>query len=208
MVTTTTSPSKMQTKSSRQVSSPRYVVVPTIVHNIINNYKQYCKQFVSKIVNNPGGDFSTSTKTNGLPHAQTLAAAVGLSPASTGSGTNLTRTVTPRFRIQVHQLARCTLCVRTRLSVYACYPQHAAPNDDDPTPVPTNGTRGVTSMPMDLGSPSASGAGESEYASVGDSALDCFLGCIKEIATKRTGACPYNRPCAHQYVGKYQSCMV
>eukprot|EP01048_Picozoa_sp_COSAG05_P019018 COSAG05_NODE_2892_length_2535_cov_2.408867_5_plen_172_part_00 len=24
----------------------------------------------------------------------------------------------------------------------------------------------------------------------------------------RTGACPYNRPCAQQYVGKYQSCMV
>ena len=23
-----------------------------------------------------------------------------------------------------------------------------------------------------------------------------------------TGACGYNRPCAHQYVGKYQSCMV
>ena len=23
-----------------------------------------------------------------------------------------------------------------------------------------------------------------------------------------TGACTYNRPCAHQYVGKYQSCMV
>ena len=22
------------------------------------------------------------------------------------------------------------------------------------------------------------------------------------------GACGYNRPCAHQYVGKYQSCMV
>ena len=23
-----------------------------------------------------------------------------------------------------------------------------------------------------------------------------------------TGACGYNRPCAHQYVGKYQSCML
>ena len=23
-----------------------------------------------------------------------------------------------------------------------------------------------------------------------------------------TGACPYNRPCAQQYIGKYQSCMV
>ena len=23
-----------------------------------------------------------------------------------------------------------------------------------------------------------------------------------------TGACQYNRPCAHQYVGKYQACMV
>ena len=26
--------------------------------------------------------------------------------------------------------------------------------------------------------------------------------------TVATGAWPYNRPCAHQYVGKYQSCMV
>ena len=117
-------------------------------------------------------------------HTQTLAAAVGLTPGSTGSGTNLSRTITPRFRIQVHQLARCTLCVRTRLSVYACYTQHDAPNDDDPTPVPNNGTRDVTSMSMDLSSPS--GTGESEYATVGDSALDCFIGCIKEIATKRT----------------------
>ena len=25
---------------------------------------------------------------------------------------------------------------------------------------------------------------------------------------ERTGACGYNRPCAHQYVGKSQSCMV
>ena len=25
---------------------------------------------------------------------------------------------------------------------------------------------------------------------------------------RRTGACGYNRPCAQQYVGKYQSCMV
>ena len=48
MVTTTTSPSKMQTKSSRQVSSPRYAFVPNIV-------------------NNPTGEFSTS-HTNGLPH--------------------------------------------------------------------------------------------------------------------------------------------
>ena len=26
--------------------------------------------------------------------------------------------------------------------------------------------------------------------------------------SEHTGACGYNRPCAHQYVGKYQSCMV
>ena len=37
---------------------------------------------------------------------------------------------------------------------------------------------------LDLGSPTASA--ESEYAEVGDSALDCFIGCIMEIATKRT----------------------
>ena len=28
------------------------------------------------------------------------------------------------------------------------------------------------------------------------------------VAIRSTGACGYNRPCAHQYVGKYQSCMV
>ena len=28
------------------------------------------------------------------------------------------------------------------------------------------------------------------------------------LAFAHTGACGYNRPCAHQYVGKYQSCMV
>ena len=32
------------------------------------------------------------------------------------------------------------------------------------------------------------------------------LSCV--INAKTTGACGYNRPCAHQYVGKYQSCMV
>ena len=28
------------------------------------------------------------------------------------------------------------------------------------------------------------------------------------VKTMNTGACPYNRPCAQQYVGKSQSCMV
>eukprot|EP01048_Picozoa_sp_COSAG05_P008413 COSAG05_NODE_639_length_8156_cov_122.162840_9_plen_162_part_00 len=30
----------------------------------------------------------------------------------------------------------------------------------------------------------------------------------KRNTPANTGACPYNRPCAHQYVGEYQSCMV
>ena len=29
-----------------------------------------------------------------------------------------------------------------------------------------------------------------------------------DVCAEDTGACGYNRPCAHQYVGKYQSCMV
>eukprot|EP01048_Picozoa_sp_COSAG05_P022420 COSAG05_NODE_4477_length_1496_cov_3.491768_1_plen_87_part_10 len=33
----------------------------------------------------------------------------------------------------------------------------------------------------------------------------CHFDC-KSMTT--TGACPYNRPCAQQYVGKSQSCMV
>ena len=31
---------------------------------------------------------------------------------------------------------------------------------------------------------------------------------VVELVRWTTGACPYNRPCAHQYVGKSQSCMV
>ena len=34
------------------------------------------------------------------------------------------------------------------------------------------------------------------------------LGLTNAGLTFCTGACGYNRPCAHQYVGKSQSCMV
>ena len=33
-------------------------------------------------------------------------------------------------------------------------------------------------------------------------------GATAYVYTLITGACPYNRPCAQQYVGKSQSCMV
>ena len=33
-------------------------------------------------------------------------------------------------------------------------------------------------------------------------------GKVKQAGAHTTGACGYNRPCAHQYVCKYQSCMV
>ena len=29
-----------------------------------------------------------------------------------------------------------------------------------------------------------------------------------QLQSRSTGACGYNRPCAHQYIGKSQSCMV
>eukprot|EP01048_Picozoa_sp_COSAG05_P021331 COSAG05_NODE_3894_length_1784_cov_1.566172_1_plen_160_part_00 len=31
---------------------------------------------------------------------------------------------------------------------------------------------------------------------------------VRDLSSTHTGACGYNRPCAHQYVGKSQSCML
>ena len=54
-----------------------------------------------------------------------------------------------------------------------------------------------------------SGVGDGSRVRAGDSAGPCQQQRHPfSSVTRVTGACGYNRPCAHQYVGKSQSCMV